>query len=194
MIPENTSKIIKFLLRNSQKEGYNINQIAKSLSISVGSSFKILKELEKNSIVLAKKLGNAIYYSLNLENSEATKLCELLLLEEKRNLSGYAKLYAQELQSFDKAEMIVLFGSILEKKDFNDVDVLFLTGNVKGVNEFCLELSKTRAKPVVPLILAKEGLISELKNKKEAILSIIKNGIVIKGESTFIEVIKNARN
>lgn len=194
MIPKNTEKILRFLLRNSQKEGFNINQIAKFLEISVGSSFKILKELEKNNMVLAKKLGNATYYTINLENPGAIKLCELILLEEKRNLTGYAKLYSQELQSFDKAEMIILFGSVLEKKDFNDIDVLFMTSNIKSVNEFCLKLSKTRSKPVVPLILKKEDIINELKNKKDVILSIMKNGIIMKGESIFIEVIKNARN
>ena len=35
MIPKNTSKLIRFLLRNIEKYGYNANQIAKSLEISV---------------------------------------------------------------------------------------------------------------------------------------------------------------
>ena len=47
MIPKNTAKIMRFLLRNTEKIGYNINQIAKSVKISVGSSFKILRDLEK---------------------------------------------------------------------------------------------------------------------------------------------------
>jgi predicted nucleotidyltransferase len=194
MIPKNTSKIIKFLLRNTEKTNCNINQIAKSIKISVGSSFKILKELEKTKIVTSQAIGNAAYYVLNLDNLEAVKLCELLLLEEKRHLTGYAKLYSESIQYFDKAELIILFGSVLTKKEFNDVDVLFVTNKVKEVNAFCLEVSKIRTKPVVPLILKKADLIKELKERKEVIVSIIKEGIVLKGESILVEVIKNAKN
>ena len=193
MIPKNTAKLIRFLLRNIERFGYNINQIAKYLKISVGSSFKILKDLEKNKIVTSQTIGNAVNHNLNLDNPETVKLCELLILEEKRQLSGYAKLYSESLQEFEKAELIILFGSIFKKKEFNDVDVLFVANKSKEVNDFCLELSKIRTKPVVPLILKKQDLIKELKNGKEAILSLIKEGIILKGESVFVELIKNAK-
>jgi len=193
MIPKNTAKLVRFLLRNIEKTGYNINQIAKFLKISVGSSFKILKELESNKILTAQIMGNAVYYSLNLKNLETIKLCELLLLEEKRRLSGYAKLYSESLQEFKKADLIILFGSILTKNEFNDVDVLFITNKSKEVNDFCLELSKIRTKPIIPLILKKIDLIKGLKSKKDVILSLIKEGVILKGESIFIGVIKNAK-
>ena len=194
MITKNTAKILKFLLRNKNETGYNINQIAKAIHISVGSSFKILKEMEKNQVVLFKSIGNGLYYSLNFNNQEAIKLSELLILEEKRNLRGYSKLYAESIQSFEKAGLIILFGSVLSKKEFNDVDVLFVTDKIKEVNNFCLELSKLRTKPVIPLILKKEDLIKEINNKNDAVLSIIKEGVIIKGESIFLEVIKNEKN
>ena len=159
----------------------------------MGSSFKILKELEKNRIVTAQTIGNAINYDLNLDNPETVKLCELLILEEKRQLTSYAKLYSNALQEFGNAELIILFGSVLTKKEFKDVDVLFVTNKIKEVQDFCLEVSKIRTKPIVPLILKKEDLIKELKNRKEAIVSLIKEGIILKGESVFIEVIKNAK-
>ena len=193
MISKNTAKLIRYLLRNIEKYGHNINQIAKSIDISVGSSFKILKDLEKSKIVIVQNIGNASYYNLNLSNPETVKICELLLLEEKRQLSSYAKLYSESLKEFKKAELIVLFGSILKKKEFNDVDVLFIA-NPKEVNDFCLESSKTRTKPIVPLILKKSDLIKELKKNNQAIVSLMKEGIILKGESVFIEAIKNAKN
>jgi predicted nucleotidyltransferase len=191
MIPKNIKKIILYLLRNLDL--VNINQISKNLDISVGSAFKILKKLEESNIATSQNLGNAKFYQINLNNNEAVKLCELLLLEEKRNLKGYSKLYSEELQKFQKAELIILFGSILNNKEFNDVDVLFITKKPKEVTKFCLNISKVRTKPVVPLILKKEDLIKEIKNKKEVILDIIKKGTIIKGESIFLEVIKNAK-
>ena len=190
MIPKNPKKIILYLLRNLELS--NINQISRKLDISVGSAFKILKSLEEKNIVLPSYLGNAKYYQINLKNEEAKKLCELILLEEKRTLKGYAKLYSDELQKFNEAETIILFGSVLANKDFNDVDVLFVANKPKEVVKFCLELSKIRTKPVVPLILKKGDLIKEIKDKKEVILNIIKTGVILKGESIFVEVIQNA--
>ena len=189
MIPKNTIKIIRYLLRNFELR--NINQISKELNISLGSTFKILKDLEKNEIVLLKKLGNANYYILNLKNQETNRLCELILLEEKRNLKSYAKIYSDEIKNFKNADLIILFGSILKNKQFNDVDVLFVTNKIKEVNKFCLEISKIRTKPITPLILKKSDLVKEIDNRKESILEIIKTGIVLKGESVFLEVIKN---
>lgn len=194
MIPRNTERIILFLLRNIDELGYNINQIAKLNGISVGSAFKILKDLEKDKIIIKKEISNASHYRLNLDNSETKKLCEFLLLTEKRKLKGYAKLYAEEIVKFEDTKLIVLFGSVLTKKNFNDVDVLFLTDKTKKVNDFCLEISKVRTKPVVPLIMKKEDLTTAIKQGKEAILGIIKEGVVIKGESIFIEVIKDVNS
>jgi len=191
MIPKNTGKVIMFLLKNIDKLGFNINQISKLNNISVGSAFKILKDLENNDIVRKKDISNASHYSLNFDNSETIKLCELLILGERRSLKGHAKIYADEIKDFSSAEIILLFGSILKGKEFNDVDVLFVTNKTKKVNDFCIEISKVRTKPVVPLILKKEDLVKEIKGKKEAIIDMIKTGVVLKGESEYMEVIKN---
>jgi len=194
MIPRNTARVMMHLLRNIDEFGYNINQIAKLNKISVGSAFKILKKLETDKIIVKKEISNASHYKLNFSNPETTKLCEFLLLAEKRNLKGYAKMYADEVITFKDAEMIIIFGSILKGKEFNDVDVLFITNQTKKVNNFCLEISKVRTKPVVPLIMRQEDLIKAMKQGKEAILGMIKEGIVLRGESIFVEVIKDVNS
>src|SRR3989344_1507900 len=175
MIPKNTKKIIIYLLRNL--ELVNINQISKKLSISVGSAFKILKELERNDIVLSSNLGNAKFYQINLNNEETIKWCEILLSGERRNLKGYSKIYAEEIQKFEHSEL----------------NVLFITNRPKEVTKFCLNLLKIRTKPTVPLILKREDFIREIKNKKEVVLNILKTGIILRGESVFLEVLKNVK-
>ena len=64
---------------------------------------------------------------------------------------------------------------------------------VKEISEFCLNISKVKTKPISPLILRKSDLIKEINNKKDSILNLIKTGVVLKGESIFLEVIKNVR-
>ncbi len=193
---KNTSKILGFLLRN--RELYNINQIARTLNLSVGSAHKILKSLEERNVVNIKELGNASYYNLNFKSQEAVKLIELILIEEKNNLlkeNKIAKVYVQDIEKFN-AKCIILFGSILYKEEqAKDVDVLFLIKSkeeVKQINKFCLEISKIRTKKVNPLILLEEDLIENIKNQNKAIIDIIKSGIILKGEETFVKIIKNA--
>ncbi|MDD4877795.1 MAG: winged helix-turn-helix transcriptional regulator [Candidatus Nanoarchaeia archaeon] len=193
MKDNNESRILRFLLRNNARPGFNINSIARNIGISVGSAFKILKELEKSGMASVERLGNACFYSLNLANEEAAKRCELLLLEEKRDLTGHAKIYAEDIQKFENAELIVMFGSVLRKKDFNDVDILFVTDKAREASSFCLEISKVRAKPVVPMLLKKTDAVRELRERKEVMQTIIREGIVLRGEQVFIEIIKNGR-
>jgi len=100
--------------------------------------------------------------------------------------------YSEEIEKFDKAEIIILFGSILNKKDFNDVDVLFVTNKIKEVNIFCSEISKIRTKPINPLIMKFDDIIKNIKNKNNIILEIINNGVIIRGEERYMEALKNA--
>ena len=69
MLPVNLTKIIEYLFRNFSDK-FNVNQIARSLKISVGSAYKILKSLNKKEILIYQKIGNGIYYNLNLDNKE----------------------------------------------------------------------------------------------------------------------------
>jgi|GEM_PF-915380 len=196
LLTKNTCKILNFLLRNS--ELYNINQISRMLGMSIGSVHKILKDLEKRNIILSRELGNALYYALNFDSNEALKLGEIILIEEKSNFlknNKVGKVYASDLEKGD-ADCIVLFGSILTKsKEARDIDVLFIVKNEEGVREvhkFCLEISKIRTKKINPLIMLEQDLISNMKKKNKAMLDLIKNGVILKGEEVFIKIIKNA--
>src|SRR3989344_3518151 len=181
-ITKNTSKIMEFLLRNIYKPGFNVNQVARLLNISVGSSHEILKELESKKIVKIIDLKTAIYYSLNLYNPDTIDICKLILRENKRSLSSIAKVYAEEIEKFGESGLIILFGSILTKKEFNDVDILFITDKVKEVNKFCNEIYKIRTKPINPLIMTFKDFVDNMKLKHQAILNIINKGVIIKGE------------
>ena len=98
MINEKQKQIIKLLLTN--KDGYNINQIARILNISVSWTHETLKNLEKEGILLAVKTGNAILFRINWKDKKAEKVCELVLLDERpkeelaktTNTSSYKKL------------------------------------------------------------------------------------------------------
>ncbi len=197
MIGKGTLKILNLILRSADL--YNINQIARNLKLSVGGVHKTLKNWEEKGIVNAKELGNAIYYTLNFNNKEAIKLCELILIEEKNKLlkeNKTARVYIQDLEKYP-AKCILLFGSLLLREEqAQDVDTLFIIKNkkeIKTVNEFCLSLSKIRTKKVNPIIMLESDLTRNIKAQNKAIMEIVKAGIVLKGEEIFVKAIKNAR-
>jgi len=186
-LTKNTKKIIEYLLKNIDKIGFNVNQLAKNIKISVGSSHKILKVLKKENMVQVIDLKSSIYYKLNLNNPDTIDICKLILRENKRKLSSITKTYVEEIEKFD-ADILILFGSILGKKEFNDVDVLFVTDKVKEVNKFCNKILKT--KPVNPLIMPFKDFIKNRKTK--VVIEIINKGVVLKGEEKYLDALNES--
>lgn len=129
MLPVNLTKIIEFLARNIPSK-FNVNQLSRELKISVGSAYKILKSLEKKDILFSQKIGNGIYYALNLNSKEAKNIVELVLIESRNKTltkNPHASIYANDLKDAEKlSRAIILFGSILDTKDAKDIDALFI--------------------------------------------------------------------
>lgn len=193
-------KIIEFLLRHWTEE-YNINQLSRNLKISAGGVHKILKSLVDKGVAVRKERGNATYFSVNLNDKEARKLSELVLLDSKGRIldsNPQAKVYAGDLEKGSQlARAIMLFGSILEKKtQAKDVDVLFLVDkkNVRKVEEFCLELSSIRPKKVIPVIMTVDDFVRNLRKKDELVLEILHTGVVIHGEEAIVEALGRLSN
>jgi len=195
MLQVNLAKIIEHLSRNYPSQ-FNVNQIARVLKISVGSAHKILKLLNKKEILKAEKVGNGIYYTINLANKETEHLVKLVLAESRnRSLSKRpdASIYAQDLEKAKKLSKAgVLFGSIIEKKDARDVDVLFIIrrGGVKKIEDFCSSLSRVRPKRINPILMTSIDLRENLKNKDEVVLDIFRKGIILFGEDEIVNVFR----
>ncbi len=192
----NKEKLLAFMLRNII-EKYSINQLAKEIKISVGSAHKVLKELEKREVVTAEKLANAIFYKINLKNHETRKLCELLLVKDnvqKLKENKYAKIYAEDLKQLEKlSEIIILFGSIITKKEkAQDVDVLFIANKNKAEEliDKCAEISKSRTKIINPLIMTLKDFKDRLNEKDAVIINILRGGIILFGEDELVKLLQ----
>ncbi len=137
---------MEFLFRNIPNK-FNVNQIARELKISVGSAYKILKSLEKKGVLISQRVGNGIYYVLDLNNKEAENITELVLIESRNKFlvkNPRPSIYAKDLKDAEKLNRaIILFGSVLDTRDAKDVDVLFIIdkGKSKAVEDFCMKLS-----------------------------------------------------
>ena len=182
-------EIIKILFKDFL-DNYNSRSISKIAGISHAGAFKILKKLEKREIVLAKRIGKAIIYSLNMQNALAIREIEMALTIE-------AQSYKKWIEEFKKlggeAKFIILFGSILRnEKEAKDIDILIVAEknkfNIikKGINEKNLILTKK----IHPLLQTKEDFKEDFKQKNKVLLEITKTGIVLFGQEELTKLLK----
>src|SRR4030042_4853976 len=148
-LTENKSKVLDFLIRNIYKKN-TIRMLAKQLNLSPMGAQKILKEFETEKILIKEKIGNGIFYNIDLNNEVAFKLAELILTQNK--LSSYARVYARDLETLrETVEACVLFGSVLTKgENARDIDVLVIIKekNFKKVEKGKQEIGRIAIKPL----------------------------------------------
>ncbi len=191
-LTENKSKVLNFLIRNFHKKN-TIRMIAKQLSLSPMGAQKILKEFEKERILIKEKIGTGIFYSIDLNNEVAFKLAELILTQNK--LSSYARVYARDLEKLrENVEACVLFGSVLIREDARDIDVLVIVKekNFKKVEKEKQEIEKIAIKPMHFIYQTQKDFEENIKKEDKPILEIIKTGAVLWGQNFVLRGIKNA--
>ncbi len=190
-ISKNEINLLLIIFKNPEKE-FNANSISKQLNLSSMGALKIFKRLEKENILVSKKLGKAVFYKLNFKNNYCLDYIKFLLKREIETTNNYVKVWFNELKKIKSAQCIILFGSVLRKyKDANDIDVLFVTDKKKFnlLKREIENINLINTKKIHPIYQTKEDLISNIKNNDRVILNAIKEGLVIFGEDLLIEVI-----
>ena len=190
-ITENEMNFILTILKNPEQE-LNSRNISKIINITPMGSLKIAKRLEKQGIISSKLIGRAIIYKLNLDKDYVKQYIKFLLQREAEYSSAYTKRWIAELKKIKKAEIIVLFGSVLKKSDeAKDIDILIVVekGDLNNAEKEIEEINLLNKKKIHPIFQTKEDLKRNIKFLDKVILSSIK-GIIILGEENFIEAIR----
>jgi len=188
---DNEMKIILSILKSPEIE-YNANSLAKFIGISAMGSLKISRKLEKEGVIISRKIGNAKIYSINFNNEYALQYLKFLLKKETEQASPYIKRWIRELKKIKSAEAIILFGSVLKKeKGAGDIDALILV-NKKSFNFVKKEIDETNIlneKKIHPIYQTKEDLKNHIKQKNKVLLNALR-GIFISGEDLLLEVLR----
>jgi predicted nucleotidyltransferase len=192
---QNESKMLGFLTRHFT-EKYSINQLAKRIKMTPKGAHKLLKKLEQEGIVIPLKLGNAVFYSLNLDSDLALKKAELSLFEEIS--SPYARAQAKDLERLRPCVLsAVLFGSVLENGEkAGDIDVLlvFEKKNYKTVQRELDKLQALKTKRIHAVLQMPQDLVSNLRKNDKVVLEILRTGKVLWGHDVIVNAIKGARH
>lgn len=190
MLTENERKVLKFVLLTFDRD-YSINEISKNCKLTPNGAYKILKNFEKENVLMYKKVANIKSYKLNF-NNKTIKLLELILIPEiklKRIIHRIEDI--KSLRSVTSA--CILFGSYIKTEKANDLDILFIIekNNFKKYKKILNEIKYITPIKIHDVIQTKQDLIDNILKKEGVILDILKKGIIIWGQDVIIEVIKN---
>jgi len=189
-ISDNEMLFILTVFKSPETE-YNANSIATQMGITSMGALKIAKRLQKENILLAKKLGKAIFYSLNFSNEYALQYVRFLLKREAEQADAYVKVWINEIQKIKSADCAILFGSVLKKmNESKDIDALLITNQKKFslLKKEIEEINAINLKKIHPLYQTKEDLTNNIKKNDKVILNAIK-GIIVFGEGLLIKLI-----
>ncbi len=178
----------------SPELAYNANSLAAALEITAMGALKIVKRLEQESVLTPRKIGNATIYRIAVENTYARRYAAFVLACEAHHTNPAVKRWIIELRKIKNADLVVLFGSVLTKENYRDIDVLLVTDQKRflRLKKEIKELSGLTAKKIHPLYQTFDDLVENIKKRHKPILNAIK-GIVICGEEKFLEVYNESR-
>ncbi|MBI5002429.1 nucleotidyltransferase domain-containing protein [Candidatus Woesearchaeota archaeon] len=177
---------------------YNSYNIKDKLGLSNAGSLKLLRSLHDKNLLTSEKLGNAIFYKPNLENSYLMKLLELIFLDYS-TLSSFVKGWIYDLHSLSShTNGIFLFGSILRKgKEARDIDVCFIlkkSEDYKLLQRMIKEMNEKNRLKIEPLYLTQQDFEKKLIEKDKPLIEMVKSCVVVHGHELFVEVVKNVQS
>jgi len=173
-------KIMESLL--SSKESKSIEALIREAKTGRNSSFEALKLLEKQGFIKIISFGNQKIVSSVKDNSFLQFKYYGDAMEFK-SMDSFIKLivnlFISELPKKNKIKVALLFGSVLKKGIFNDVDILLLGNNLEIKDLDSLNLIKNKIERFF-------GVIINL-HKEELNLDNLFRGIVIYQSSYLFE-------
>jgi len=190
-ITNNEMLFVLTLFKNPNRE-YNASNIAKHMGISPMGALKIAKRLEKENILISKKLGKAVFYRLNTENNYTEQYIKFLLKRECELSNLYTKIWINEIKKIKNSDSAILFGSLLKKyKEAGDIDVLFITNkeNFSKLKKEIEEINLINIKKIHPIYQTKEDFKNNILKNDKIILNAMK-GIIVFGEDLIVKLIE----
>ena len=185
-ITNNEMLFVLSVFKGPEKD-YNTSDIARLLRISPMGALKIAKRLEKENILKSKSIGKARVYKLNMENDYVKDYIRFLLKREAEQAPAYVKMWINELRKIKNADIAILFGSILRKKDANDIDALLITDQKRflKLKKEIESINLINVKRLHPVYQTRKDVIANIKKGDKVLLNAMK-GIVAFGEDKIV--------
>jgi predicted nucleotidyltransferase len=183
-------KILRFLFSNNVE--ITGRAVARGSGLSVSHSYEMLQDMCKEGIVEVKRRGNALLYSLRLDNHIVKNILKPLYQKERNIYKDIIIIIKKILESEKKSICsIAIFGSVAAKTEnfTSDIDLLVITRDTIGkhkVDNLMDNLTAIMAKKfnveISPYLLTVLEARNKYKQKAQLMRSIIDNNRLIYGE------------
>ena len=170
---------------------YNANTISKQLGISRIGSMKLLKKLKTENLVTATVIGKSTVYKPNMQNSYMLDLITFILAEES---NGFKRWKEEFKEFFVEGRIILLYGStIVNYTKARDIDIMILrkAGDSGQIHKLINEKQQLLPKKIHAIDLTSQEFIKNVQNKQVAVIDIVKNAVILYGQSKYVELLKN---
>lgn len=188
-------QIAKYLFKHYQ-DRYNARQLARLLHVNHAHATKLCHILVDKQVVAKEEWGNSVFFSYNYNNRLALRFMEYLLSLEERQFPKWLSVVYHGLKKFkDHIEMGLVFGSSLNTKDFNDVDVLLMypaekSREIKKIKDH-IRKSGLLEKPLRYVDITEKDIIANKENK--IFYTVLSESLVFHNPEKYVDVIRKCR-
>lgn len=186
-------KIATILLKDFST--HTATTLSKELKMSRWGTWKILKRLEKDELIVLEKIGtgktSTQRIKLNWDNILVGKILAFSLTQEALKYKRWRYDFANLEQEVD---FLILYGGVLHSlKGANDIDIIGVVSKEKKlakIEDIILKIQETQTKKIHAINFMQNEFKRELKRPNKVFVDAIKKGVVLFGQENFIEFIK----
>jgi len=181
------------LYRSNYNSSYHARAMAKLLKTSHVTLLPHLKRLEKNKILVARKVGKNREYLLNADNIIAK---DYLAIAEKLEAINYLqknfliKKISEQLLTLNLPGSIILFGSYAKNysTEASDIDILYL-GELADTQKLEMKkIGRIYGKEINVKTATMDNFFDGLKSGDALIKEIVQNHIGIQNPEQFVNL------
>jgi len=156
-------------------------------------AYSTLKALEKKGILLKKKVGKTLVFSIRKFDDVVYLSFAFYSINRKNNfIKRYPYIWnaLDEFLNKTKPDLAVLFGSYSkgEAKEKSDVDVLCVNSD-PDTEKIALSLRHKYNLRIVPIIITKEDFKNIKTENPELWNELVEFGIILKGQELFYDLV-----
>ena len=166
-----------------------LKQIKEKTGLSYEPIYRNIKELEKKKVILCKKFGKTLVYSLNFEKEEANTA---FFFYSKKRLKEFSRKYSVIFNALSRinnegVDFLAVFGSYAKDNPTkkSDVDILCVSDNKKENEQELKSLRYATNLEFSPVVLSKSEF-KKIKKENDVFWNdLVKFGIIFKGYELF---------
>ncbi len=182
------------LYRNKYDASFHIRAIAKLLGTSHVTLLPYLRRLEKNKILISRKVGKNKEYMLNPDNiltKEYLTIAEELETIRYLDKNFLIKKISEKILSLDLMGAIVLFGSYAKNyaTDVSDIDLLCLGKPSEITVEEIKKIGKTYGKKISVKTASPEDFKDGLRSGDALVSEIVNDHIILQNSELFVRLL-----